>query len=243
MPRLSTVLLIGLLTGCASTTGALVERPGPLVPGDARLTLEAVTAPSSRTFDLHVVREGDRQSVGTLTETVGRTPDGNLVRVQRLSSPRGSQVDSLVSRPDLSPLSHHSRNPARTVDLSFASGAVTGTYTNAGEAPITVDDDSARPVFDSNFIDLVARAVPLAPGFSADVRTYERASADAADTDVIYRVRVVGREAVGDREATVVEFSKEGGGATRLYLDPETREVLRQESAVAPGTTFVMEPS
>lgn len=243
MPRLSTVLLVGLLAGCASTTAAPVERLGPLIPGDARLTLEAVTAPSSRTFDLHVFREGGRQPVGTLTETIGRTPDGNLVRVQRLASPLGTQVDSLVSTPDLSPVSHHSRNPARTVDLRYASGAVTGTYANTGEAPVTVDDGTGSPAFDSNFIDLVARAAPLDPGFSADVRTYERASADATDTEVTYRVRVVGLETVGDCEATVVEFSKPGTGATRLTLDPETREVLRQESEVAPGTTFVMEPS
>ena len=220
-----------------------MEPLGPLVPGDARLNLDAVTAPSSRTFDLSVVREGGRQPVGTLTETVGRTPDGHLVRVQRLASPRGMQEDSLAFTPELSPVSHHSRNLGRTVDLRFASGAVTGTYTNAGEAPVAVDDDTGGPAFDSNVIDLVARAVPLVPGFSADVRTYERASADAADTDVTYRVRVVGREAAGDRETVVVEFSKAGTGATRLYLDPETREVLRQESEVAPGTTFVMEPS
>ena len=220
-----------------------MERLGLLVPGDVRLDLEAVAAPSSRTFDLSVVRDGGRQPVGTLTETVGRTLDGRLVRVQRLTSPRGSQVDSLVSRPDLAPVSHYSRNRGRIVDLRFASGAVTGTYTNAGEAPVAVDDDTGGPAFDSNVVDLVARAVPLVPGFSADVRTYERASADATDTDVTYSVRVVGRGAVGDREATVVEFSKAGTGATRLYLDPETREVLRQESDVAPGTTFVMEPS
>ena len=243
MPRLGIVLLVGLLAGCASTTADPSRTAWSARPGRREVDPGGRHGSVVRTFDLHVVREGGRQPVGTLTETVGRTPDGHLVRVQRLASPRGSQVDSLVSTPDLSPVSHYSRNPGRIVDLRYASGAVTGTYANTGEAPVTVDDDTGGPAFDSNVIDLVARAVPLTPGFSADVRTYERASADAADTEVTYRVRVVGRETVGDREAIVVEFSKPGTGATRLTLDPETREVLRQESEVAPGTTFVMEPS
>ena len=243
MSRLVLPLVVGLFAGCASTALSHTASRGPLIPGDPRLDLEAVTLPSSRTFDLSIVTDGGRQPFGTLTEDIRRAPDGGLVRVQRLASPRGTQVDSLVSTLRLSPVSHHSRNPGRTVDLRYAAHKVTGTYTNAGAAPVVVDDALDSPAFDSNVIDLVARAVPLDPGFTSPVQTYERASADATETDVTYTVRTVGRDVVGGRETVVVEFSKGGTGTTRLYLDPETRAVVRQESEVAPGTTFVMEPS
>ena len=201
-----------------------------------------MTAPSSRTFALTVVQGDQRQPFGTLTETLARTPDGGLVRVQRLVSPRGSQVDSLTSAADLSPRSHFSENPGRTVDLRYAPSAVTGTYTETRADPVAVVDALPGPAFDSNVIDLVARAVPLTPGYEASVQTYERASAGTEVTDVVYAVRVRGQGTVGAREAVVVEFSKGEGTSTRLFLDPTTREVLRQESEVAPGVVFLMEP-
>ena len=249
-------LLLGSLSGCAGTPPAPADRSseartplqapapsGPLVPGDARLDLAAVTAPSERTFTLTVVRGDVRQPFGTLTETVRRLSDGGLVRVQRLQSPRGAQVDSLTFGADLAPRTHDSRNPGRTVALRYGPQRARGTYTEAGAAPVAVDDALAGPAFDSNLIDLVARAVPFEAGFSADVRTYERASAGATETAVTYTVRVVGREAFSGREAVVVVFGKGDGQDTRLTLDPEIRTVLRQESGVGAGVTVVIAPS
>ena len=247
MPRpvALSVFLLTLLSACAGTGPAShppAQSSGPLVPGDARLELAAVTAPAVHTYRLTVVQGAQRQPFGTLTETVSRTPDGGLVRVQRLASPRGVQVDSLTSASDLSPRSHYSENPGRTIDLRYAPSTVTGTYTDAGAAPVAVADVRSGPAFDSNFIDLVARAVPLAPGYEAAVQTYERASAGEEETDVVYTVRVTGRETVAGHEAVVVEFSKGEGTSTRLFVDPATRDVLRQESEVAPGVTFLIEP-
>ena len=246
------VLTLGPLAACsgggspsvAPDARDAVQAPtGPLVPGDARLDLAAVTAPSSGTFALTVVQGDRRQPFGTLTETLAPTPDGGLVRVQRLVSPRGSQVDSLTSSADLSPRSHYSENPGRTVDLRYAPSIVTGTYADVGATPVAVADTRSGPSFDSNVIDLVARAVPLTVGYEAAVLTYERASADASETDIVYTVRVRGREVTAGREAFVVEFSKGEGTSTRLFLDPATRRVLRQESDVAPGVTLLIEPS
>ena len=216
---------------------------GPLVPGDARLDLAAVVVPSVRTFTLTVVQGEVRHPFGTLTESLGRLPDGGLSRVQRLQSPRGVQVDSLTFAADLSPRTHHSRNPGRVVDLRYSPGLASGTYTDTGSVPVVVRDVLPDPAFDSNLIDLVARAVPLDAGFSADVRTYERGTAGATETAVTYTVRVVGREAFSGREAVVVAFGKADGQDTRLTLDPETRSVLRQESGVGPGVTVVIVPS
>ena len=214
----------------------------PLVPGDARLDVAAVTDPSSRTYRLTVVQAAQRMPFGTMTETLSRTPDGGVVRVQRIDSPRGAQLDSLTASADLSPRSHVSRNPGRAVDFRYTPGSVTGTYTDAGAAPVAVNDARPGPAFDSGLIDLVARAVPLEPGFAADVRTYERASAGAEETDVVYTVRVERRETLADREAVVVEFAKAGGSLTRMWVDPASRSVLRLESEVAPGVVVLLEP-
>ena len=247
MARLvSLCVFLTILLGCCAGSGPASQPPvqasGPLTPGDAHLDLAAVTAPAVRTYRLTVVQGAQRQPFGTLTETVSRTPDGGLVRVQRLVSPRGSQVDSLTSTADLSPRSHYSENPGRTVELRYAPRTVTGTYTDAGAAPVAIADARSGPAFDSNFVDLVARAVPLDPGYEAAVQTYERASAGAEETDVVYTVRVTGREPVAGHEAVVVEFSKGDGTSARLFLDPATREVLRQEAEVAPGVTLLIEP-
>lgn len=251
-------LLWGALAACSGTVPAPDTTPpfpetsapaaygptadGPLTPADTRLDLAAVTAPSSQAFALTIVQGEQRQPFGTLTQTLARTPDGGLVRVQRLTSPRGSQVDSLTFAADLTPRAHYSLNPGRTVDLRYTPHAVTGMYTNTGAQPVVIEDARRGPSFDSGLIDLVARALPLDLGFEADVQTYERASADATDTDVLYAVRVTGLEAVDGRPAAVVTFSKGEGTSTRLWVDAETREVVRQEAEVAPGVTFLMEP-
>ena len=226
-----------------SVTSAGTTSPSrPLVPGDDRLDLDPVMALGSQTFDLTLMGGGQRHPFGTLTETIRRTPEGGLVRVQRLASPRGTQVDSLTFGPDLSPRSHFSHNPGRTVELRYSPTAVTGTYAEVGRVAVAVDDARDGPAFDSNAIDLVARAVPLTAGFEADVRTYERGSADATETDVTYTVRVLRVEAVDGRDAAAVTYSKAGGPTTTVWVNTETRRPLRLESEVAPGTTFVMEP-
>ena len=225
----------------AGTTASTPSRP--LAPGDDRLDLAAVTEPSTRTFRLTIVQGAQRQPYGTLTETLSRTPDGGVARVQRIDSPRGSQVDSLTFSADLFPHSHFSQNPARTVRLRYTPDGVAGTYADAGADPVDVDDPAPGPVFDAGLIDLVARAVPLDVGFEAQAPTYERASADATETAVTYTVRVTGRETLDGRDAAVVEYAKGGGHATRSWVDAETRAVLRLESEVAPGVTFLIEPS
>ena len=241
MYRLPLLSLLAL-AACAPSRPAAELPTGPLAPGDRRLAVDSVAVDGTETSTLYLVRDGDRQPFGTLTEEVRLAPEG-LVRVQRLASPRGAQVDSLVAFPDLTPRSHYSQNPARTVDLRFDQGSVTGSYTNADAEPVRVRDSLERPAFDSNVIDLVARALPLDAGFAETVRTYERAAADAEVTAVPYTVRVVGQEVVGGRSAYVVEYRKPGGGPTRVYVDAETRRALRREAEVAPGVLLVIEPS
>ncbi len=238
---------LAVASGTESAARPDLEAPAvaadPLVPGDTRLDLAAVTAPSSRTFAMSVAQGAQRQPFGTLTETLARTADGDVARVQRIDSPRGAQVDSLTFSADLSPRSHFSQNPGRTVRLRYALGAVTGTYADAGTTPVDIRDPAPGSAFDAGLIDLVARAVPLDVGFEAQASTYERASADAAETRVVYTVRVTRRERLDGHEVAVVEVAKAGGPTTRSWVDVETRAVRRLESDVAPGVTFRMEPS
>lgn len=234
----------GASTAAATAPGTAAPSRSPrLVPGDDRLDLDAVTEPSVQTFLLSVVQGAQRQPFGTLTETLTRTPDGGVVRVQRIASPRGNQADSLTFAADLSPLSHDSQNPGRTVTLRFTPRAVTGTYAEVGTEPVPIDDARSGPSFDSGLVDLVARAVPLDAGFEAEAVTYERASAGAAETEVSYTVRVARREVLNGRDTAVVEHAKGGGPTTRSWVDVETRAVLRLESEVAPGVVLLMEPS
>ncbi|MEZ4702559.1 MAG: hypothetical protein R2834_19655 [Rhodothermales bacterium] len=244
MNRHSIVLLVFVLAaGCAGSRGVKDEVTGLLAPGDARLAYEAVSQPAVRRFSLWIERDADRQSFGTLTETIRRTSDGGVVRVQRLESPRGVQVDSLSASATFAPRTHHSVNPARTVDLTYGPRAASGTFTSVGTPAVAVNDPIPEPAFDSNFIDLIARAVPLTRGYAASVRTYERASDQPEDTEVFYSVWVGVQERILDRLVVVVSFEKVGGPVTRLFVDMETRALIQQRTDVAPGVTLVIEPS
>lgn len=244
------LLLFGLsfslsaLTTHAQHPAAAGQEAGPseavLAPGDARLHLEAVTAPSTRAWALYLERDGQRRRFGTLTETVTVTPEGTWRRVQHLQTPQAAQTDSLTASTDLAPRSHFSRNPGRVVDLRFADGAVTGTYQTTGADADSVQDALPAPAFDANVIDLVARAVPLEAGFEAPVRTYERASAEAAEeTTVSYTVRVERLES--DGQVAVVSYTKGDRGA-RLFVDVATRALHKMEVEAGPGMLLVMLP-
>ena len=241
MPRPPLALALVVLAGCATTRTS--PNSSLLTPGDPRLDLEAVTRPGSWTQDVYTEQDGTRERLGSRSDAIRRTADGGVVRVTTFETARGLLTDSLTADAALSPRSHDSENPRRVVALRFGPRSVRGTYSEAGSDPVRIDDAIPEPAFDSGLVDLVARAVPLDPGFEAGVRTYERASADAAETVVVYTVRVLARQVVGGREAAVVELSQGGSGATRFYLDPSTRDVVHMEFDAAPGVLMVMEPS
>ena len=244
---LALLAALALVGGCQNVRmgqGRAGARPkgAPLQPGDARLDIASVTRPAVSTFDVYREQAGGKARVGTFTDRIDVMPGGDVVRVQRLVMASGTHVDCLVAGADLVPKSHHSSNTTRAVDLTYGPDAVRGTFAPAGSDVVQVEDPWDGRAFDSNFVDLVARALPFMPGLRVDVRTYERASAEAVATSILYTVQVRSLQRRDGRDVAIVEFGK-GAGKTWLYVDANSRVVRRVESVVGPGAVLVLEPS
>lgn len=252
-PSVLLILLVPL-AGCAPWSSG-PERAGAgapagvLDPAGAPLEL-AFLEPYRQSYTIYLSDSAERRRVGSLEDEVRlveRSGQPVYERVQRTETPGGVRVDSVraLAR-SLSPLYHSSRDPRRTMEVTFEGGRVTGTLTAVGAAAIPVDDVLERPAFDSNWIDVIARTLPLERGYSTTVRTYERASGPPSKTAIRYDLRVVGREVIEvngrEAEAFVVESVRAGGSApTRFYIDTADRELLRLVTSPAPGKRMELE--
>lgn len=252
------LLITGVLFGClctspnssvlGQTTADVVRQP--IIPGDARLDLTNLQ-PYHHTYAVYFARNGEKQRIGSLTDVLRMvdTPAGMVLeRVQCTETPAGVQVDSVraLAR-SLAPRSHVSRNPQRTMDVTFEDDRAIGTYTPSGMEPVRVDDELSRLAFDSNWIDLLIRALPLKENYEARILTYERASEEAVDTEAIYHVRVLGREVIkvdGDNtEVFVVETERGGDGTvTRFYVGTDDHMLERLVASPAPNIEMIVEP-
>jgi hypothetical protein len=216
-----------------------------LRPGDERLAIEQVLSQPAGRLDLTMEADGAPVSppIGSLIGELHLTTDGRVVRTQTIALGGRRQIDLSVATRDLTPVRHYSASSRRTVDFHFDPDGVTGFYAPADEAETAVDDPLREAAFDSNHIDLVARAIPLEPGFEAEAATYGRPAADTApdETFVSYTVRYIGRE----DGLAIAGFRRTGAGSpeTRVVFDPATRRLARLEAPAGPGRLLVMRPA
>jgi hypothetical protein len=89
------------------------------------------------------------------------------------------------------------------------------------------------PIFDSNVLEMVIAALPLAPQFTAELPffIYERGGRVPMAVAVRERTRVT-FPVLGEREVWVVTVGVPGAPAT-IWVDTETRAVLRVRYDIA----------
>jgi hypothetical protein len=116
--------------------------------------------------------------------------------------------------------------------FDFIGDTAEGTVSNSGAAdstrsPEAVHQPIGGPLFDSNVLELVVAALPLGPGFTADLPffIYERGGRVSMPVAVRERARV-GFPLLGEREVWVVSVGVPRAPAT-VWVDTATREVLR----------------
>ncbi|HTR20723.1 MAG TPA: hypothetical protein VMH88_07705 [Gemmatimonadales bacterium] len=250
--RLIWLLFPSCLMIVTSPGVAQSQRGGPVVPG-ITVTVDRAPGPDTVVYQRSITRAGHDTSAGTRT-VVRRIIPGpenapQLAVEQRFPWNRGEIVDTaLADLGTLRAIAHRSHQPTRTMRFDFVGNEATGAV-----AVVPAPGDTAAPVqsvhqalggsvFDSNVLDLVVAALPLAPGFTADLPffIYERGGRVVMPVAVRERTTVAFAK-VGPREVWIVTVGVPGAPAT-IWVDTQTRAVLRVRYDIsASGNSFTDE--
>jgi hypothetical protein len=242
--RPSSPLHVGLpvVLAIASACAHAPSQSG-VVPG---ITVHVAPTAGSDTvvYRRTITRSGQDTIAGTRT-VVRRVIDGRngarLLEVeQRFPGGGGEIVDTaLADLRTLRAVAHRSHQPARTMRFDFVGDTAQGSVSARGAAPDTaprveaVHQAIGGPIFDSNLLELVIAALPLAPQFTAELPffIYERGGRVPMTVTVRERARVA-FPVLGEREVWVVTVGVPGAPAT-VWVDTATRAVLRVRYDIA----------
>jgi hypothetical protein len=199
-----------------------------------------------------ITRAGQDSSAGTRTvvlRVIDAPPPGGTRQLeveQRLPGGGGEIVDTaLAELSTLRALAHRSHQPTRTMRFDFVGDDAVGTVVvrgAAGDSTVPVRQALGGPIFDSNLIDLVVAALPLGPGFTAELPFffYERGGRVPMPVAVRERATLAFSQ-LGRREVWVVTVGVPGAPAT-VWVDTRARAVLRiRYDIAARGLSFTDE--
>lgn len=230
-PSMRLVLLLAAIPSLGRAQGVV---PGVTIQVD-RTPGEG---PDTVVFQRSITRAGRDTSSGTRTvvRRVVDSPDGTplLTVEQRFPWGGGEIVDTAIA--DLATLravAHRSHQPLRTMRFDFVGTVARGTVSATGAGDSTVEQDLQGAIFDSNVLDLVVAALPLAPGFSAELPffIYERGGRVSMPVAVKERSQVAFAK-LGTRDVWVVTVGVPDAPAT-IWVDAKTRAVLRVRYEIA----------
>ena len=230
-PALAVWLVSLGIPACAPRQSAAVA----VVPGLA-VHLSHSPTPDTIVYQRSITRAGQDSSAGTRTTVVLRVIDApqstRLLEVeQRFPGGGGEIVDTaLAELKTLRAVVHRSHQPTRTMRFTFAGTDALGTVAwrgPTGDSVAQVRQPLGGPIFDSNVIDLVVAALPLRPGFTAELPffIYERGGRVSMPVAVRERATIPFAQ-LGQREVWVVTVGVPGAPAT-VWVDTQTHAVLR----------------
>lgn len=239
---------------------ANAQQPEPNVVAGLALHIAVPARPDTIVYRRTVTKAGKDSSTGTRTVVVQGTwaQDGTplLQVVQRFPAGQGMIVDTAIADArSFRAIAHRSHQPFRTMRFTFgrdaAEGEVvtvegpTGSAGASGAPPESSDEPRVQPVtqsvggflFDSNVIEMVVAAMPLARGFSTEAPffIYEKGGRVPMAVTVLDQATVT-FAALGAREAWVVSVAVPGAPAT-VWVDTATRVVLRVRYDIAAAKT------
>jgi hypothetical protein len=219
-----------------ATPACAPRQPAPVavVPG---LTVHPPQGPRPDTivYQRSITRAGQDSSAGTRTvvlQVIDRPRSTRLLEVeQRFPGGGGEIVDTAVA--DLATLravAHQSHQPARTMRFTFPGNDAVGTVAwrgPAGDSVVQVRQPLGGPIFDSNVLDLVVAALPLAQGFTAELPFFIYERGGRVSMPIAVRERSTAAfPRLGSREVWVVTVGVPGAPAT-VWVDTRTHAVLR----------------
>jgi hypothetical protein len=226
-----TILLI-TATGLWAQEAPLPPRPP--IPPPAHLDPTRVT-PYHQSFRMVLVQNGAEQQIGSLEDQVSIADDHgqrSIIRSEDVNGPTGNMLDSSVADPStLAPRRHSSHGERRNLALEFTDARITGAYQDAGDPPIPVDDKVNGRVFDSNLLDVLISAMPLADGYSGRLTVYLYDAGGSITADLT----VTGSDKVGAMDCWVAGVTI-GGRTVRYYVSKTDHRVVEILSVAGDGT-------
>ncbi len=157
--------------------------------------------------------------------------DTDIIWQQSITDATGRMADSSVAdRATLAPRWHRSDSERRSMALEFTRGHVTGKYADAGEPAYEINETVSERTYDSNMLDLLVAALPLAAGYRGRLQVFLWEAGGEIPADVA----VTGSEDVDGQSAWVAEVTLMGKPA-RYYVSKREPRVLRISSSPAPG--------
>ncbi len=204
-----------------------------VVPGDTSLRPGALR-PDTVTYALTGYRDGDEIPVGTITDILTRI-EGTVPLLRRVMVvQRGTSRltdSSLTDATTLAPREHRSWQPQRQLQLEFTGTRVRGRIGPPDAPGMAIDTTLAFMAFDSGNWDLVVRALPLAPGYSATFPVFNLETGSHN-----YGVRVVGETTLHGERAHIVIFQLGGQREITVWIGASTHRLLQVETPLGPTT-------
>lgn len=226
--------LVGLFVFVVPACATVQHAQSPVVPGLA-LQVERPGAAETVVYQRSITRAGQDSSAGTRTvvlQVVQSLDHGEVLQVvQRFPGGGGEIVDTAIAElSTLRAVAHRSHQPTRIMRFTFDGSDAHGTVIAlrpAGDSVTPVQQSLGGPIFDSNVIDLVVAALPLRPGFAAELPffIYERGGRVPMPVAVRERATVPFAR-LGARDVWIVSVGVPGAPAT-VWVDTRTHEVLR----------------
>lgn len=224
-----TLLVMALPLGAqdAIGPGSALLRPGAPTGGDV-------------SYDLLLIADGRASLTASVVRTLIETDwEGHpaILLVQRYSSPEGAPTNvdsSWVSTRDLRPLEYRARVGAERQRLGFGPDGARGTVVTP-DSTRRVTHPAAAGAFNSVTEDLVIAALPLAPGFAADLLLYSPAR-DTATVSLVVEAREELPTAAGPTSTWRVRY--EARVTSWFWIDPATRQLVRSRTQLPNGSEF-----
>ena len=150
--------------------------------------------------------------------------DGKLLRVVHFSSPRADVTDSVMTGgAGVLPMWEISHQTSKLMHLKWDGRRVTGDVTPTGKPKEMVDQPMAVAAFNSSDVEQLIESLPLKPGYTALLATYEYETPGGLRLDTL-----------SVKEPGVVRVSRGGTSSMTVWLDPATKRVLKEEFADSP---------
>lgn len=212
--------------------------PAPtVVAADGRVISTARVMPGRFIRTLSVLRDGQEQRIGSITETVsldGSGASATIIRAQEIVMGPRTIIDTAVSNAmTLAPVRHTSKQPTASMLLRFDGRHITGTHTVGDSAPEAVDQMVSVPTFDSNNMELVMGALPLTNGYTARLPFYIYEAHGIAWLDLL----VTGDTSIEGVAAWTMDVTFYGAKGTWWFAKDSGR-MLKSETTTASGRTM-----
>lgn len=224
---------LALLPARVRAQAETAPAPRRVVPGDSTLRPGGLR-PDTVVYTLTGYREGDEIPVGTITDILTRI-DGAVPLIRRVMVVQRGMArltdSSLTDAATLAPREHRSWHPQRQVQLEFAEKRVRGRIGPPDAPGMAIDTTLSAVAFDSGNWDLVVRALPLAPGYSATFPVFNLESGSH-----LYGVRVLGETTLYGERAHIVIFQLGGQREITVWIGATTHRLLQVETPLGPTT-------